>query len=101
MAHRSSLATRRRSGCRCQDRDAISQYSRSLRRGWRSQDSPREREVGLEAELAGVGRFYFAVMEGVPGDERAVEHRLDEELRVEVRRRRVERRPGDALGGFE
>ena len=63
----------------------------------REVDSPRELEVGLEAELARVGREDFAVMEGVAGDERAVEHGLHEELCIEVRRRRVERRPDDAL----
>ena len=62
-------------------------------------DSPRERKVGLEAELARVGREHLSVLEAVAGDERAVEHRLDEELRVEVRRRRVERGASDALLG--
>ena len=60
-------------------------------------DSPREREVGLEAELARVGRVHLAVVERVAGDERAVEHRLDEELGVEVGRRRIEGRAGNRL----
>ena len=64
-------------------------------------DSPRERKVGLEAELARVGREHLSVLEAVAGDERAVEHRLDEELRVEVRRRRVERGASNALAGAQ
>ncbi len=62
--------------------------------------SPSDREVGLEAELAGVGRQYFSVLEAVARDERAVQQRLDEELGIEVRRRRVERSTGDSLAEY-
>ena len=64
-------------------------------------NSPRERKVGLEAELAQVGREHLSVLEAVAGDERAIEHGLDEELGVEVRRCRVERGTSDALAGAQ
>ena len=62
-------------------------------------DSPRERKVGLETEFTGVRREHLAVLEAITRDERTVEHGLDEELRVKVGRRRVERRTRDALTG--
>ena len=58
---------------------------------------PAKREVGLKAELARVRREHLAILDTVSRNKRAVEHRLDEELRVEVARGRVERRAWDGL----
>ena len=58
---------------------------------------PAKREVGLKAELARVRREHLAILDAVSRNKRAVEHRLDKELRVEVARGRVERRAWDGL----
>ena len=64
------------------------------------------RDVGVreETELAAEGRLDLADVRAVAGEERALEERLNEELRVERAGGRVERRAGDrrvdlVLGG--
>ncbi len=54
-----------------------------------------ELSVGLQAQLAAEGRHYLALVAAVPGEERALELGLDEELSVEQLGSRVERRAGD------
>ena len=58
---------------------------------------PAECEVRLETEFTGVRRQDLAVVQCIPGNQSSVEHRLDEELSIEVGRCRIKRRAGDAL----
>ncbi len=56
----------------------------------------RELRVGLEAQLAAERALDLALVSARAGEERAAQLRLDEELRVELLRGRVEGRAGDA-----